>query len=156
MPLIPDLPHDRVSFTFYGKDKLLALMDYGENGLYQTCILLWTGIPLKPRLWATRELENQVHGHFLDEESSLLYVVYTGRIWARISLDPYASIDMDLHIASQTHPHPIRVEYCLSKNGKKLAVLKCWKNRCVASECPDFEHYNTLANTSFQSTCSGA
>lgn len=144
------------SFTFYDKDKLLGLVEYGEYRFRQTRIFVWAGIPLKPYLWATRELGILVLGHFLDKELSLLYVVYPGRIWARISLESSALVDVDLHIASQIQSHPIRVEYRLSRNGKKLAVLKYWKGRCVANEHPVFEYLDILANTSFQSTCSGA
>lgn len=134
----------RFSFTFYGKDRLLGLIDYGENPFRQTRIFVWTGIPRNPYLWATRELGNQVHGDVFDKESSLLYVVYPGRIWARISLESSALVDMDLHVASHTQSQPIRVESCLSRNGKKLAVLKCWKARCVANKHPVCEYNRSL------------
>ena len=137
---LPERSYPCFSFTFYDKDKLLGLVDYNENSFRKTRICVWTGIPFKPYLWATRELGRAVVGHSFDKESSLLYVVYPGRIWARISLESSALVDVDLHIASQTQPRPLRVEHCLSRNGKKLAVLKCWKGRCVANEYSVFEY----------------
>ena len=132
-----DVEYAFLRFMFDGKDKLLGLASRGGS---PSRIFVWTGIPLKPSLWATKDLGREVLGHFLDKESSLLYVVYPGRIWARISLQSSALVDIDLHIATQTRSHPIRVEYCLSSDGKKLAVLKCWKIRCVANEYPVFEY----------------
>ena len=134
----------RTSFTFYDKDKLLGLIEYGGIPFRPTRVFVWTGIPRKPYLWATRALGKQVHGDFFDEESSLLYVVYPGRIWARISLESSALVDIDRHVVSQTQSQPIRVEYCLSRDGKKLAVLKCWKIRCVANRQTDIQSVKTI------------
>lgn len=143
---IPTIPSGNFcSFTYFDKDKLLGIVCYGEKEYEKTNIFVWTGMPLKPHLWATKELAYNTVGHFFDEQSHYLYVVGPGRIWGRISLESSALMGQDLHIADQAHMNPARVEYCISRNGKKLAVLKCWKQRCAANE-PCLCYLNTKTN----------
>lgn len=155
---IPPIPSgNRYSFTHYDKDKLLGIASYGTGRSIKTRIFVWAGIPLKPHLWAAKELANEILGYFFDERSLLLYVVFPSRIWGRISLESSMLIDMDSHIAGQSQSYPIRVEYCLSRNEKKFAVLKWWKLRYAANELHSFFEFEYKpTNPPFQSLYSGA
>lgn len=118
-------------FRHYGGDKLLGVVSARDGKSRKTSLIVWTGVPFNPHLWAVKDLANEIVGHFLDERSLLLYAVFPGRIWGRIGLESSALTEKDLHITDQTHSNSIRVEHCISKNGRKLAEVKFQKLRCA-------------------------
>ena len=122
-----------LGFKHYAEDKLLGNFLHSDRHGKQakTSIFVWAGVPFKPYLWAAKDITGEIVGHFLDERSLLLYVVFLGRICGRISLESSALTEKDLHGRYQTHS---RIERCISTKGGKLAEIGFGELKCATSQ----------------------
>lgn len=125
---------EHFSFRHLDGDKLLGIVSYEDEKSKKACIAVWTGVPVKPHLWASKSLATGILGYFIDEKSWLLHVVFSDRIWGRISLESSALKEEDLHIVDQINMHSTHTEQCISRNGTKLAVVKMGRLGCVKND----------------------
>jgi hypothetical protein len=138
------------SVRHFDADKLLGIVSYPHHDRIKTCIAVWTGVPAKPHLWAVKVLPTWLVGHFIDEKSWLLYALFPGRVWGRISLESSALPEKDLHIVDQIHLHSTRTERRIARNGMKLAEIKTMKLRCAKTQPRVFMNTNlTFLGTLF-------
>lgn len=116
------------SLLFDDDRQILGIFPYQdtpENTI--TRLLIWTGLPSEVHLWATKELPTNILGHFLDERSLDLYIIHPGRIWSRINLKSPKLLSVETYTAGDIDTDPVRVEYCVAKNGTKLGIVRLWR-----------------------------